>query len=214
MPAMAPGIAIGTSAGAVADAVIRIGARRSFAPRSTSPGPKGSLSKRSRCWKWLIITGCARRCRIRSGNRPASERQHAVAAWELVDDGGEVATSGVEQVAASRNSLSSRAETIQPAAAARTTMARQGDAPRSRLTGSRPKRELLTMLTTRNLRPNFRATCAVASTEFGLRVAYRSEPVNSLTTAHAVDAIGAVAAESRLWRQRPENCDSQSPEQS
>ena len=34
---------------------MRIGESRSPAPRSTSAGPSGTPSSRSRCWKWLII---------------------------------------------------------------------------------------------------------------------------------------------------------------
>ena len=39
-PGMLPAAASGTSARPVAEAVMRIGARRSFAPRSTSAGPE------------------------------------------------------------------------------------------------------------------------------------------------------------------------------
>jgi hypothetical protein len=41
---MLPAMTSGTSASPVADAVIRIGASRSFAPRNTSAGPNSSPS--------------------------------------------------------------------------------------------------------------------------------------------------------------------------
>ena len=44
---------IGKSASAVASAVIRIGFRRSSAPRKTSSGPNETPSSCSRCRKWL-----------------------------------------------------------------------------------------------------------------------------------------------------------------
>ena len=57
----------------MASAVIRIGASRSDAPRSTSPGPNGSPSLRSRCWKWLTIRMPFRAAMPNTVRKPTSE---------------------------------------------------------------------------------------------------------------------------------------------
>ena len=72
-PGELPAITSGTSASPVASVVMRIGESRSSAPRMTSSGPKASPSKRSRCWKWLIIRMPLRAAMPKTVKNPTSE---------------------------------------------------------------------------------------------------------------------------------------------
>ena len=65
----------------MASVVIRIGASRSRAPRTTSARPNASPSCASRCWKWLISMIPLRAAMPEHGEEAdqRAERQHAVA---------------------------------------------------------------------------------------------------------------------------------------
>jgi hypothetical protein len=53
-PGRSPNMTGGISAKPVAREAIKIGQKRSRAPRTTKSRPKDMPSSRSKCWKWLI----------------------------------------------------------------------------------------------------------------------------------------------------------------
>jgi hypothetical protein len=72
-PGLLPVISSGTSAKPVVNAVIRIGARRSSAPRMMSSGPKGTPSSRCRCRSWSINMMPLRAATPRTVTKPMSD---------------------------------------------------------------------------------------------------------------------------------------------
>ena len=72
-PGRVPSTTSGTSASPVASDVIRIGASRSRAPRSTSSRPNAIPSCSSRCWQWLISRIPLRAAMPNTVKKPTSE---------------------------------------------------------------------------------------------------------------------------------------------